>query len=309
LRSRVSPLLVLGIAVLAVAHGAIFVRLASGAQPLAIAAWRLTLATGIVLPLVLASNRGALWRVTRRELLLTVAAGALLAGHFATWISSLKFTSISNSVLLVSTAPVWVAVIGRLTGTVQLSRLMGIAIGLSILGSALIAGGSVAIGAGTLRGDLLALLGAVCMGAYLLTAQRIQRTVAFGPYVALVYAGAAAWLWIAALASGTPMSGFARNTWWALVGIAVVSQVIGHSGYNYSLRQLKPEFVAVTLLGEPILASIFGWLLFHEPVPATTLAGGVLVLFAIVLAARAQRAAPGAHDAVSMVGQVRNTRD
>jgi hypothetical protein len=44
-------------------------------------------------------------------------------------------------------------------------------------------------------------------------------------------------------------------------------------------------------------------------VSATTLGGGVLVLFAIVLAARAQRAAPGAHDAVSMVGQVRNTRD
>jgi drug/metabolite transporter (DMT)-like permease len=309
LRGRVSPLLVLGIAVIAVAHGAIFVRLADGAQPLAIAAWRLTLATGIVLPLVLATNRGALRSVTRREVLLTVAAGALLAGHFATWISSLEFTSISNSVLLVSTAPVWVAVIGRLTGTVHLSRLMGIAIGLSILGSVIIAGGSLAIGAGTLRGDLLALLGAVCMGAYLLTAQRVQRTVAFGPYIALVYASAAVWLWIAALPGGTPMFGFAASTWWALVGIAGVSQVIGHSGYNYSLRQLKPEFVAVTLLGEPILASIFGWLLFHESVPAATLGGGVLVLLAIMLAARAQHAAPQPSDVASMNDEVRSLRE
>ena len=295
-------MLVLAVAVIAVAHGAIFVRLANGAEPLAIAAWRLTLATGIVLPLVLARDRGAFRSVRRRDLLLTAAAGALLAGHFATWISSLKFTSISNSVLLVSTAPVWVAVIGRLTGTVHLSRLMGIAIGLSILGSVIIAGGSVAIGAGTLRGDLLALLGAVCMGAYLLTAQRVQRTVAFGPYVALAYGSAAVWLWVAALPSGTPMFGFDVSTWWALVGIAVVSQVIGHSGYNYSLRQLKPEFVAVTLLGEPILASILGWLLFHEPVPVATLGGGVLVLLAIMLAARAQHLEPGARDRASADG-------
>jgi drug/metabolite transporter (DMT)-like permease len=283
-------LLVLAVAVIAVAHGAIFVRLAHGAQPLAIAAWRLTLATAIVLPLVFATSRETFRRITHRELLLTVAAGALLAGHFATWITSLKFTSISNSVLLVSTAPVWVAVIGRLTGTVRLSRLMAIAIGLSILGSMIIAGGSVAIGAGTLRGDLLALLGAVCMGAYLLLAQRVQLSVAFGPYVALAYASTAAWLWIAAIANGTETVGFDARTWWALAGIALVSQVIGHSGYNYSLRQLKPEFVAVTLLGEPILASVLGWLLFAEPIPLATLGGGVLVLIAIMLAAHAQRA-------------------
>jgi drug/metabolite transporter (DMT)-like permease len=308
LAGRISPLLVLAVAVVAVAHGAIFVRLAYGAEPLAIAAWRLTLATGIVLPLVLARGRNGFASLTRRELVLTLAAGALLAGHFATWISSLKFTSISNSVLLVSTAPVWVAVIGRITGTVQLSRLMGIAIGLSILGSVIIAGGSAAIGTGTLRGDLLALLGAICMGAYLLTAQRVQRSVAFGPYVALVYASTAVWLWIAALAAGAHMSGFDARTWWALAGIAVVSQVIGHSGYNYSLRQLKPEFVAVTLLGEPILASLLGWFLFREPVPVATLSGGVLVLAAIMLAAHAQRAAPPAGEGASVTTHNRPAR-
>ena len=291
---RVSPLLILAFAVVAVAHGAIFVRLADGAEPLAIAAWRLSLATAIVAPLALVFGREAFKGITRRDLLLTLAAGGLLAGHFATWISSLEYTSISNSVLLVSTAPVWVAVIGRMTGTVQLSGLMISAIGLSLIGSAIIAGGSVALGRYSLRGDLLALLGAVCMGAYLLTAQRIQRRLAFGPYVALVYASAAAWLWIAALASGTRMRGFESQTWWALAGIAVVSQVIGHSGYNFSLRQLRPEFVAVTLLGEPILASLLGWILFYEPVPPLTIGGGLLVLFAIMLAARAPARRAGA---------------
>ena len=68
--------------------------------------------------------------------------------------------------------------------------------------------------------------------------------------------------------------------------------MIGHSGYNFSLRQLRPEFVAVTLLCEPILASLLAWVLFREPVPRLTLVGGALVLFAIMLAARVQRALP-----------------
>jgi drug/metabolite transporter (DMT)-like permease len=84
------------------------------------------------------------------------------------------------------------------------------------------------------------------------------------------------------------MQGFAPGTWWALAGIALVSQVIGHSGYNWSLRHLRPDFVAVTLLAEPIVASILGLLLFREAIPTPTLAGGIVILAAIAMAARAQ---------------------
>jgi drug/metabolite transporter (DMT)-like permease len=279
---------VLCIAVLAVAHGSIFVRLATDAQPLAIAAWRLTLASAIVLPIVWL--RGiADWRaLDRRVLGLVLCASALLAGHFATWISSLAFTSIANSVVLVSTAPLWVAIIGRLTGALRLSRLMTWAVVLSVIGAVIIGWGSAAIGFDTLRGDLLALAGAACMGAYLLVAQRIQRTLAFAPYVGVVYGTTALLLWLTALAAGTPMQGFGPGTWWALAGIALVSQVIGHSGYNWSLRHLRPDFVAVTLLAEPIVASILGLLLFREAIPTPTLAGGIVILAAIAMAARAQ---------------------
>lgn len=282
------PLAVLCIAVLAVAHGAIFVRLAADAEPLAVAAWRLTFATAIVLPIVW---RHALpdWRsLNAHRLALVVGASALLAAHFATWITSLDYTSIANSVVLVSTAPLWVAVIGRITGSLRLSRLMTGAVVLSVIGAGVIGWGSAQIGFGTLRGDLLALAGAACMGAYLLVAQRIQRTLAFAPYVGIVYAGTAVLLWLACLVSGTPMRGFGTGTWGALIGIALVSQVIGHSGYNWSLRHLRPDFVAVTLLAEPIVASVLGLILFREAIPPATLAGGAIILAAIAMAARAQ---------------------
>lgn len=285
---RVSPIAVLCIAVLAVAHGSIFVRLAVDAEMLAIAAWRLTLATAIVLPIVW---RRAVpgWRaIDRRTLWLILGASALLAGHFATWISSLEYTSIANSVVLVSTAPLWVAIIGRVTGTLRLSRLMTWAVVLSVVGAAVIGWGSARVGFNTLRGDLLALAGAACMGAYLLVSQRIQRTLDFAPYVGAVYGGTALLLWVTCLVAGTPMRGFGAGTWWALAGIALVSQVIGHSGYNWSLRHLRPDFVAVTLLAEPIVASVLGLLLFREAIPAATLAGGAIILAAIAMAAAAQ---------------------
>jgi drug/metabolite transporter (DMT)-like permease len=282
------PLAVLCIAVLAVAHGSIFVRLAAEAEPLAIAAWRLTLASAIVLPLVWRSAWPAWRALDARRFALILAASALLAGHFATWISSLDYTSIANSVVLVSTAPLWVALIGRLTGTLRLSRLMTGAVVLSVIGAVVIGWGSARIGFGTLRGDLLALAGAACMGAYLLVAQRIQRTLAFAPYVGTVYAGTAVLLWLACLVAGTPMHGFVVGTWGALVGIALVSQVIGHSGYNWSLRHLRPDFVAVTLLAEPIVASVLGLLLFREAIPLATLVGGGVILCAIAMAAFAQ---------------------
>ena len=287
---NVSPLAVLCIAVLAVAHGSIFVRLAADAEPLAIAAWRLTLASAIVLPLVWRRAWPA-WRALEPRMLALILGGsALLAGHFATWITSLDYTSIANSVVLVSTAPLWVAVIGRLSGTLRLSRLMTGAVVLSVIGAIVIGWGSAQIGLGTLRGDLLALAGAACMGAYLLVAQKIQRNLAFAPYVGIVYATTAILLWLTCLGASTPMRGFSIGTWGALAGIALVSQVIGHSGYNWSLRHLRPDFVAVTLLAEPIVASVLGLLLFDEAIPAATLAGGVIILGAIAMAARAQLA-------------------
>ncbi len=287
-RGRGAPLLILALGVVAIAHGSIFVRLAD-ASPLAIAAWRLTLASALVVPLALLVERRAFGRLDRRLLVSIAAAGLLLAGHFATWITSLAYTSIANSVVLVATVPVWVGIIGVATGVLRLSRAMWLAISLSVVGSAVIGWGSARLGAGTLRGDLLAVAGAICMGGYLLLAQRIQRTLPFLPFVAVIYATAAAFLWIAALASGARLGGFAPATWWALVGIALVSQVIGHSSYNWSLRHLNPDLVSVTLLGEPILASLLGLLFFAEPIAAMTLAGGALVLLAILIAARAPR--------------------
>ena len=94
------------------------------------------------------------------------------------------------------------------------------------------------------------------------------------------------------LLTGTASYGYDVRTWWALAAMAAVSQLIGHSGYNWSLRHLNPLFVAVVSVGEPVLASVLGWGLLGEAVDWRTALGGLLILAGIALAVR-RASAPG----------------
>ena len=277
---RVAPFVVLGIALLAVSNGAIFARLAD-APPLAIAAWRVGLALLVVLPLTLTAPwpRG----VSRRSLGLAAGAGALLALHFATWIASLEHTTIARSVLFVSTSPIWVALLQFAAGQGAPPRSTLLALALAVAGAAVVSGGGLG-GEAALTGDLLAVAGGVAMAGYFLLSRSAQADLPFRCYLGIAYGVAAALLWVAVLVTGTQATGFDSGTWWALAGMAAVSQLIGHSGYNWSLRHLDPLFVAVVSVGEPVLASLLGWWLISEALDARTGAGGLLILVAIALA-------------------------
>lgn len=286
--SRTGPIAVVILAVLAVSHGAIFARMAA-APALAIAAWRVTIAAAAVsllLPWQWRSLRGTM---TRGAGLATLGASACLALHFATWISSLDDTSVSNSVILVNTSPIWVALFGWAAGAGRPAATTGIAIALAVVGASIIglAGGGVDTHGG--RGDLLALAGGAAMGGYLLFARRARVDLALVPYLACCYSGAALLLWSIAGAAGTRLVGFSQATWLALVGVAVVPQLIGHSSYNWALRYLSPSTVSITLLGEGVVGSALAYFYFREPVPEATWIGGPLVLAAIWLAARSER--------------------
>ena len=282
-------LVVVAVAVLAVSHGAIFARLAA-APALAIAAWRLTFATAalaLILPWHWRSLRATM---NRRVALICIGASACLALHFATWIASLQYTSVSNSVILVNTSPIWVALFGRLTGSVRLTPKTLGAIALAVAGAAIIGlvghtGGHGNGGAsGSMRGDLLALAGGAAMGAYLLFARVARLQLPLVPYIFCCYSAAAIVLWGMAIGASTQMSGFSQSTWFALVGIAVVPQLLGHSSYNWSLRFLHPSTVSITLLGEGVVGSALAFIYFGEAVPAATWFGGPLVLAAIWIA-------------------------
>ncbi len=277
---------VLAVAIVGIGHGAIFVRVAQ-ADPIVIAAFRLGIATCVLAPLTLIFAYSDLRALRRREVQLIAGAALFLALHFATWIASLDFTSIANSVVLVTLNPVWLALYGLLILRVAPHRLTSFSIALAVAGSVIIALGSAAGGNASLLGDLLALAGGICFAGFLLFAQRARQTVPLLPFVTLAYGGAAILLWIVVIALGLPVAGLTTETYGALIGVALFSQVIGHTGYNWAVRAIPPTLLAVTLLGEPVLATLFGWLYFGEGFGWPTALGGVLILAGIWLGSRA----------------------
>jgi len=282
--ARVNPYLALLSGTLAVSTGAIFARLAD-APALVVAAYRVGLATLILLPFAWWRVRGELLRLSPKEVRLASLAGMFLALHFAAWISSLDYTSVANSVVLVNTNPLWVGLLTPLITRERLHRRTVIGILVSVSGGIIIGAGDVAGGGRALLGDGLALAGSICAAVYLLLGRNLRRRLSLLAYVMVCYGSAALVLWAIVLIMGLPVRGFSSGTVTAFWAMALVSQVIGHTSYNWALRWVSPSLVAVSLLGEPIGATILAYVIFGEGLTWAKVIGGVLILSAIYIAA------------------------
>lgn len=283
-KPSIHPGWVLGLGVAAVSMGAIFARLAE-APALLIAACRSTIAAAVLGVVVLLWRRREVANLDRRSGLLLLVAGAFLALHFATWISSLEMTTVASSLVLVNTVPFWVALAApRLTGDAVTFRMgLGIAIGLA---------GSVVIGLGDFRaegealwGDVLALIGGIAAAGYVLAGRFLRRTLSLPVYGALCYGTAGLILWIAMLLAGTPVTGLRIDQWGWIVLVGLVPQLIGHSSYNWALGHVAAPLVALSLIGEPIVAGLLAWAMFDERPTIAVAVGGAAILIGIVISA------------------------
>jgi drug/metabolite transporter (DMT)-like permease len=283
-----NPFLALAFGVVAISFGAIFARLAD-APALVIAAYRVGLAVLVIAPVAWFQTRAEIAALSGRELGLALGAGFFLALHFATWISSLDYTSVANSVVLVNTNPLWVGLLTPFITQDRLSPQTKISIGLSVIGGIIIGAGDFALGADALLGDFLALAGSICAAFYILIGRRLRPKVSLLAYIFLCYGAAAAILWTLVIGAGLPVAGYSGQTVAAFWAMALIPQLIGHSAYNWSLRWFSSGLIAVSLLGEPIGATLLAYFLFHETLNLSKTVGGGLILVAIYLAAKAER--------------------
>lgn len=282
---RVHPYVALVIGVTAVSTGAIFARLAD-APALVIAAYRVGLATAVLLPLALVQCRREIAALSMRDLKLTGLSGLFLALHFATWISSLDYTSVANSVVLVNTNPLWVGVFTPLITRERIRPVVAVGIGLSVVGGIIIGAGDFAVGGQALWGDFLALAGSICAAGYLLLGRTLRQRLSLLTYISLCYGSAAVILWFIVLVLRMPVTGFSVSTYGCFLALALFTQLVGHSSYNWALRWLSAPMIAVSLLGEPIGATLLAYWLFGETLSWGKFAGGLLILAAIYLVAR-----------------------
>ncbi len=289
-RACVSAYLGVGLGVSIASTAAVLIRLAQAEKSpsLAIAAWRLTLAALILVPVVLAMHRGELGRLTRREWGAAIAAGLLLALHFASWITSLAYTSVAASVVLVATSPFFVGLISHLLLRERLTGGMVVGLFTAIAGSALIGLGDLKSGVHQLRGDALALVGAMAAAGYFLIGRRLRARLSLLAYVFPVYGTAAVALMGALLFSDLPVFPRRPQTWLWLALLALGPQILGHSALNWALRYFSATYVSLAALGEPIGSTLLAWWLLHEAPSLWTVVGGVLILLGIVVASRAE---------------------
>lgn len=283
-----NPYFALVSGVLAVSTGAIFARLAD-APPLVIAAYRLGLATLLLAPLAWWKAREELVRLTRRDLKLAAVSGFFLALHFAVWITSLEYTSVANSVVLVNTNPLWVGILTPLIVKDRIKKGTLIGILLSVIGGFIIGYGDFVIGGQALWGDFLALLGSMCAAIYLLLGRNLRPKLSLLSYVLVCYGSAAVITWMMVLVLGLQITGFSSETVAAFWGMAIVAQLIGHTSYNWALKWFSASLIAISLLGEPIGSTLLAYIIFDEGITWSKALGSALILSAIYLAATSER--------------------
>ena len=298
-RSRL--LLVLLVGIFAVSMASILIRFArqAGVPALMVAAYRLSIATLVLSPIVLRRHTAELKRLTQRDWLAALASGVFLALHFATWVSSLDYTTVTSSVVLVTTGPIWVALASWLFLREKLSRPIVIGLIVSVAGG-IIVGLSDSAGFGLagsqLWGDFLALAGAWFVAGYLLIGRQLRDRMSLIAYIFIVYGSAAVMLIALGLASGASFTTDAAGVPYQPVGLvwlilmAVFPQLLGHSSYNYALRFLPTTYVAVVALAEPVGTSILAFFLLNELPPPLTIVGALVILIGIAIASWPDRA-------------------
>jgi drug/metabolite transporter (DMT)-like permease len=283
------------ISIIAVSFASIFI-LSCQAPPLSIAFYRLFFTTILLVPLLLLrkKTRHELRTLPKTTVLIMIVIGIILAAHFALWISSLKMTSVASSVILVTAHPVLVAPVSFyfLKEKLSLINALGIAISLGGVGLLVIGNyGFAAFGLDTLEGNILALLGGIAAGLYILGGRTLRKTVSTITYAFVVYAVGTIVLFIMCLTLKAPVYNLGMSDYAIILLMAVVSGIFGHTLYNWSLGYIRASIMSVALLGEPIGSSLLAYVIpwIHQEPSFYTIIGGGIILIGIYLTARSMK--------------------
>lgn len=254
----------------------------SDAPALVISAYRMLFTSLMLLAPVMLNNRSEFKNITKKEYILCIISGIFLAFHFATWISSIKMTSVANSTILVSCSPIFVALANYFITKEKLNRKMAVAISMSLVGTFIIAmGSSGETATNAMLGNILAFLGAIFVAGYLVIGGIARKKLSASIYVFIVYTVSTATLFIMCLVSKTPIYPYPPKEFMLFIALAFFCSILGHTLYNYMVKYVSSTLISVSTLSEPIFASIMAMLIFKEFPSLYTLTGGIIIITGI----------------------------
>ena len=284
------PIIMIVVGVVGISLSSIFVKYSSAPSAVT-AAYRLLWTILLMSPVTFGRReiRQELFHVSRRNLLLSILSGVFLAFHFTLWFESLHHTSVASSTTIVCTEVIWVSLGYALFLKGRMSLRSVLAIAVTLVGSALIAFADSSAGGAHLYGDLLSLLAAITVAAYVLLGRVVRESVSTTVYTFIVYASCAAMLLLFCLVQRNSLFGYGFSG--ILVGLllAVFSTILGHSIFSWCLKYFSPSFVSASKLCEPVVAAVLAGLLFGETPAALQLAGGALILGGVLYYSKLER--------------------
>ena len=274
-----NPIIMIVIGVLGISLSSIFVKL-SLAPSSVTAAYRLTWTVALMVPIVMGKRtvRQELLQINRKALILSCVSGLFLAIHFILWFKSLFFTSVASSTTIVCTEVIWVSLGFCLFLKGHLTRKAVGAIGVTLIGSILIAYVDSTVGSMQLYGDILALLAAIAVAVYVLIGGIVRKQVSTTVYTFIVYGSCAIILLLVCMIQGY---GLFEYGWSAvIVGflLAVFSTILGHSIFSWCLKYFSPSFISASKLCEPVVAAILAIFIFHEMPTILQILGSILIV-------------------------------
>ncbi len=264
---------------------------ATAAPALAIAFWRNAMASAVLLPTAWLTCRDELRGLGRRERLLALLAGGLLAAHFATWIPAVGLTSVASATALVATQPVWAALISGLRGQ-RVGRRVWLGICVAMAGALLLTGVDVTTSGRALLGDGLALIGAIFAAGYMIAGSEVRRSVSTTAYTTLCYTTTALLLLVVCLIGRQSLGGYDKSDWLKLLALTAGAQLLGHSLFNRVLRSTSPTVVSLSILFEIPGAALIAALFLGQRPPLLAIPAAVLLLAGLALVIRATTAGP-----------------
>jgi len=271
-------------AVAAVSVGAILVRWSHAPSSVA-AFYRVLFTTLPLIPVAVWWYRDEFRRIGRRDLVFATLSGVALALHFAAWFESLEWTSVAASVTLVQAQPVFVALGAWLLLSECVTRRVAVGITVAVGGMAVMSlgdlVGGVLVGPNPLYGNSLALFGAVMAAGYVLAGRSLRQRLALVPYVVVVYGVCTVSLLAIVIIEGHPLTGYPTREWLVFAGLAIGPGLFGHTVINWALAHVDSSVVSVSLLGEPVGATILAFILLSEVPTTFTVVGGGVVLVGI----------------------------
>lgn len=262
---------------LSVSSTALVIRYVDSIPALTLAFWRMLIASALLWIYSLLKPYSALSHKNKNRILI---AGFSLGLHFAFFFIGVRNTTIANATLFATTGPFFTTVFAILKGT-QFKNKVYWGLGLSSFGFFVIQRNSLSVDPAFFYGNILSLLSGLCIAVTYIYASKIRQTTNNVVYGRTLFFIAAVTIGCLTLVNGDDLFKFKTNQIAWLIFLGFVPSILGHNLLNYSIKFLSPTAVASVPLGEPLIASLFGYLIFSEAVPVDAVVGGPVVLVGI----------------------------